>query len=104
MGDEADHRRGRAFGEDRRETLRRIGAATLGRAGQLRWIAHEERALGIEKRSLGDRVAELVEATGRVEDLDVELRGSSSIPPRTHRPIDQVTVLAVDERHRVERS
>ena len=37
-----------------RESLRRIGATSLRCTGELRWIANEQRPLGIEQRHLRD--------------------------------------------------
>jgi len=82
---------------DRREPLWRIGAPAFRRPGELRGIANQKGALGVEQRRLGHGEPQLVEATRRFEDFDVELRWPRAIPPCLHRPIDEKPLVAVDQ-------
>jgi class 3 adenylate cyclase len=102
MGDQAEHGGWSAVGEDRRQPLRRIDAATLCGPGELWGIADQERSLGVEQGGFGDRHTKFVEAAGRVEDLHVELRRPGSLTPGPDRSIDEKPLLPVDQRQWVQ--
>ena len=87
----------RELPENRHEPLGRIDATALRRSGELRRITEQQGSLRIEQGHLGDRMTELVEPRGTIEDLDVELRWPRAVAPHTHRAIHEEPLLTVDQ-------